>query len=115
MSPTPGPWRVVQQPGELCVEIGFSGTAVYVESAARAKGKVVAFLRDAHHMPPEEVLPNARLIAAAPALLDALQDMLAGWRYIREVHGDLPGVGWDRAQAKAEAALAQAEGKEPSA
>lgn len=35
----------------------------------------------------------------------ALSDMLAGWRYIRSMHGDLYGVGWDRAQEKAEKAL----------
>lgn len=35
----------------------------------------------------------------------ALVDLLAGWRYIRQAHGDLYGVGWDRAQGKAEAAL----------
>lgn len=38
-------------------------------------------------------------------LRNALTDMLAGWRYIRAVHGDLYGVGWDRAQTKAENAL----------
>ena len=37
----------------------------------------------------------------------ALQDALSGWRYIRETHGDLYGVGWDRVQRKAEAALAE--------
>ena len=35
----------------------------------------------------------------------ALQDMLSGWRYIRQTFGDLPGVGWDRAEQKAEHAL----------
>jgi len=35
----------------------------------------------------------------------ALQDMLSGWKYIRETHGDLYGVGWNRAQANAETAL----------
>ena len=38
----------------------------------------------------------------------ALEDMLSGWKYIRQSHGDLYGVGWDRAQDKAEAALAKA-------
>lgn len=38
-------------------------------------------------------------------LEEALKDMLSGWKYIREVHGDLYGVGWDRAQTKAESAL----------
>jgi hypothetical protein len=35
----------------------------------------------------------------------ALADMLSGWRYIRQSHGDLYGVGWDRAQDRAETAL----------
>jgi hypothetical protein len=37
--------------------------------------------------------------------LDALDDMYNGWRYIRESHGDLYGVGWDRAKNKASAAI----------
>ena len=41
------------------------------------------------------------------ALVEAAQDMLSGWRYIRQMHGDLHGVGWDRAQSKVESALAQ--------
>lgn len=40
-------------------------------------------------------------------LVEALRDMLGGWRYIRMVHGDLYGVGWDRAQQKAEQAIAK--------
>lgn len=38
-------------------------------------------------------------------LEEALTDMLNGWIYLRESHGDLYGVGWDRAQQKAEKAL----------
>ncbi|ECH0841174.1 hypothetical protein FPF80_01055 [Salmonella enterica subsp. enterica] len=45
-------------------------------------------------------------------LLEALQDMLSGWKYIREQHGDLYGVGWDRAQDKAMAAISKALGEE---
>lgn len=41
-------------------------------------------------------------------LREALRDMLSGWIYIRQMHGDLYGVGWDRAQGKAEAAMANA-------
>jgi len=44
--------------------------------------------------------------AREKVLRDALTDMLNGWKYIRESHGDLYGVGWDRAQQKAESALA---------
>lgn len=38
-------------------------------------------------------------------LVEALEDILSGWKYIRQVHGDLYGVGWDRAQIKSEQAL----------
>jgi len=38
--------------------------------------------------------------------LEALEDMNCGWKYIRESHGDLYGVGWDRAQQKADDAIA---------
>jgi hypothetical protein len=55
---------------------------------------------------------NANLIAAAPELLEALEDMLSGWRYIRRNHGDLYGVGWDRAEEKAKAAIAKAKGEQ---
>ena len=40
-------------------------------------------------------------------LIEALRDMNNGWKYIRSTHGDLYGVGWDRAQNKADAALAK--------
>ncbi len=59
----------------------------------------------------EEAEANARLCAAAPDLLEALRDMAAGWEYIRQTHGDSYGVGWDRAQEKATAAIAKATGE----
>lgn len=40
-------------------------------------------------------------------LLEALKDMNSGWKYIRDWHGDLYGVGWDRAQNKADSAIAK--------
>lgn len=33
-------------------------------------------------------------------LHSALTDALSGWEYIREQHGDLYGVGWDRVEQK---------------
>jgi len=54
------------------------------------------------------------LAAKCEQLQDALKDMLSGWRYIRQdpKHIDIYGVGWDRAQHGAEAALAaQQEGR----
>ena len=44
-------------------------------------------------------------------LLEALQDMLSGWKYIRDQHGDLYGVGWDRSQNKAVSAINKATGE----
>ena len=58
---------------------------------------------------------NARLIAAAPELLGALEYMLSGWRYIQQdpKHREIYGVGWERAQRLAEAAIAKAKGEQP--
>ncbi len=39
----------------------------------------------------------------------AAADALSGWRYIRQNHGDLYGVGWDRVEGKLSKAL---EGKQ---
>ncbi|EMM0835508.1 hypothetical protein RVV06_001498 [Enterobacter ludwigii] len=62
----------------------------------------------------EEVqcIEDANLIVAAPDLLEALQDMLSGWKHIRAMHGDLYGIGWDRAQDKAQSAISKALGDE---
>lgn len=54
---------------------------------------------------------DARLIAAAPDLLEAAADALAGWNYIRAAHGDLYGVGWDRVEQALTAAIAKARGE----
>jgi len=51
-----------------------------------------------------EIQPDA-VHSQVAELRAALRDMLSGWKYIRETHGDLYGVGWDRAQQKAEQAL----------
>lgn len=56
----------------------------------------------------EELLRQVTALMVERAQLRrALTDMLHGWRYIRDVHGDLYGVGWDRAQKAAEDALKQ--------
>ena len=44
--------------------------------------------------------------ADVEALVAAAKDMRSGWEYIRDTHGDLYGVGWDRAQDAIDAALA---------
>ena len=68
-----------------------------------------------------EAEANAALMANAPRLLAiaqeqravlqevkaAMRDMLCGWKMIRDSGGEdkIYGIGWDRAQAKVEAAL----------
>ncbi|UOF77855.1 hypothetical protein [Bacteriophage sp.] len=42
---------------------------------------------------------------AAEKALAALEDLVAGWKYIRSSHGELYGVGWDRAQGKGDSAI----------
>lgn len=46
-----------------------------------------------------------RLAGQARQLEDALLDARSGMRYIRETHGNLYGVGFDRVEEKAEKAL----------
>lgn len=62
-------------------------------------GAAVAVLYD--DLPAAERHALGRLFAAAEGMREALDDMLGNWRYIRDLHG----VGWNRAQAAAEAAL----------
>jgi len=45
---------------------------------------------------------------AVVMLHEAMDDMLSGWKYIRSTHGDLYGVGWDRAERKSINALSAA-------
>jgi hypothetical protein len=51
--------------------------------------------------------PTQQLLSEAVA---ALEDMLAGWQYIRQFHGDLYGVGWERCEANAIEAIRKAKG-----
>ena len=51
-------------------------------------------------------------------LVEALKDALSGWKYIREVHGDLYGVGWERVEKRLANAIALGEAelrREPDA
>ena len=95
---TPGPWWVEHESEAVNAVVSVSG----------ALGVICEL--DVAHWPP--TLPNACLIAAAPDLLAAARDALAGWRYLRENHGDLYGVGWGRVEDALRAAIAKAEGRE---
>lgn len=71
-------------------------------------GKILERKENASYVPVE----FARTLERSNAeLLEALEDMLSGWKYIRDNHGDLYGVGWERAQGKAESAIAKAKGE----
>ena len=90
---TPGPWRIGTAPpnGEQAI-----GTI---------RGMMVAVATTGVGME-KETLANARLIAAAPELLDALQGML-------EVFGDEFGIGSSETCDAARAAVAKATGETP--
>jgi hypothetical protein len=87
---TPGPWSV-DDPHQI-----------WAESA----GEYVAITRveDWDTIPREQAEANARLIAAAPELLEALKAMLTNWE-------EAPAYGSDAA-AKARAAIAKATGEQ---
>lgn len=105
---TPGPWTWTRSAdnGYFSINIHQADDAGETQHSSDIGFIAQHFVVDA----PLIAEANAKLLAAAPELLEALQDMLSGWRYIRESHGDLYGVGWDRAQEKAESAIAKAEG-----
>ena len=93
---TPGPWLAQGR------YIGVKGHMSYIGECGDQNGNWTN---------EPMAVANARLIAAAPDLLEALKDMNSGWKYIRHSYGDLYGVGWDRAQEKADAAIAKAQGE----
>lgn len=53
--------------------------------------------------PPTDGVPGTH---ADDELHQTLCDALSGWRYIRETHGDLYGVGWDRVERRLDAQIA---------
>lgn len=103
---TPGPWNA-GQPRFDGYNPRFNG--VEIDGPGSVNIALVYYNKDDHTR--NETIANAHLCAAAPDLYAALADMLVGWRYIRETHGDLYGVGWDRAEDAALAALSKARGE----
>lgn len=103
---TPGPWVVHQ-------EIGSSWPLVMAGGQA---GRIVANINpescpDKSSAPSPVVMPadaNARLISAAPELLESLSELIdAMGRYEGDVGGDVP-AHHGRMMAKARAAIAKA-------
>jgi hypothetical protein len=94
---TPGPWRAEHQP---------FGSAIYVGG-----GKTIATAHGSAAITKEELphAENARLIAAAPDLLSALNAILPSYRTQVEKHG---GFDWEHEWlAQASEAVAKAEGR----
>ena len=54
-----------------------------------------------------ELLQSALRVTGADEMAEALEDMLSGWRYIKQVYGALDGVGWVGCEKSATAALAK--------
>lgn len=105
---TKGPWRQLDEEVDKSY-IRIRGTQL------GGRYKIANVITPVYEGIPEweakETRSNAHLISASPELLEALQDMLSGWQYIRQTHGDLYGVGWDRAEQKAKDALSKALGQ----
>lgn len=99
---TRGPWQVEDAAGEItiCAE---TGTAI---------DESICFVADGgwNQMPRKTAIANARLIAAAPELLEALQAFV---NYVADDHNDTPMLDNDALWEKAESAIAKATGEQP--
>lgn len=97
---------VIEECAKVCDELDRNGyiyeTYDGVEASPAEAGHCAAALRALKSQPAK---PDPRDEALRLAR-DAIQDLRSGWIYIRETHGDLYGVGWDRAESKADEALA---------
>ncbi|WP_341649971.1 hypothetical protein [Thauera humireducens] len=107
---TPGPWSMgtVKTSCGVCHKVGpFPGRT---EQSAARYACLYSDYNDQHNPADIELLANARLIAAAPDLLEALRGMFAMWRSVCRAQG------WEPehlAEAvRAQAAIAKATGGE---
>ena len=97
---TPGPWRAVVGPKSEQPQTLYWGLVAIIE---RSPDEYVSVVTDGSHVvEPEQYAPNARLIAAAPRLLDMLKGVLSNADYAIDVS----------LLRDAQAAIAQAEGRE---
>ena len=99
---TPGPWKATYG-NDMSISIVAPGNAVYDElSICRVSAKDNSKERE----------QNARLIASAPELLEALEDILLGAEaYAKTVTNPEYRAMWDGQLAKARSAIARAEGR----
>lgn len=93
---TPGPWFVGKIPGK-------SGKTIHCGALPNGGLNVIA--RTARHLVQRNAKANARLIAAAPDLLEALEELL-GIAFHPNVSGNVYVSSEDRARA----AIAKAKG-----
>jgi hypothetical protein len=95
-APTPGPWHAEEQAENLAWQVSAPGIGC---------NPVVAHVYGdgTFHTAPEA---NARLVAAAPDLLDACEEMVRIWNGPREYAA----VGFAAAVNRANAAIAQVRG-----
>lgn len=96
MSHTPGPWAV-HPLDRRCV--------IDTRAMDSTEGMVIADVRSWHDT------GDAQLIAAAPDLLDALQEYMAQFGQALEAHRIPFGEAQQKADSLARAAIAKAEGK----
>ena len=101
---TPGPWKVDSPPRTVTFEPAFAVNGDY--------GPPLAFVLGSDDHP--EVRANARLIAAAPDLLEALEAALPWIDLARgsDLNTDASHEAIDRIEAQARAAIAKAKGEE---
>jgi hypothetical protein len=88
---------------ELCILFGWQGGTIHQVKAEITKRSADLTAALAANAAQAETI--RQLQARIDKLVAALTDMRSGWRYIRESHGDLYGVGWDRCEESATAAL----------
>lgn len=108
--PTPynkEPWILGGCSGRMITTTsGYVGDGFIADVDTKENASLIAEAGTVYH---ECGLSPRQLLAQRDELLQAARDMLSGWKYIRQNHGDLYGVGWDRAQSKVETAIAKIE------
>ncbi len=100
---TPGPWEVGGKVGLYCDDVQITSNKEPVAIAVpRRSYDIMSLARRS----PAELSANARLIASAPELLEALEAVLPDLEHYVATHGPGP----DKRLAAARAAIAKARG-----
>lgn len=103
---TPGPWTLSTREGKPASKICGSDAISIVKSDGPMTGYIACMVATGHHT---KKLANARLIAAAPELLDVVKPLLeAYWNMAQMLQTDLQFQG-DQLTQRTEAAIKKAE------